>query len=91
MRHALLKRVIRVLLRVVMMRVPLRHLRISAVERLCRTVAVVAVMMIRHVGLHVRLIVVQIDRLRLHVVVRPVVVIIRGSPRHVGWSAEHIP
>lgn len=91
MGHTLLERILRVLLRIVIMRVRPRHLRITAVERLLRIVALVAVMMVGHVRAHIRLIVVQIDGFRLLVVTRPVTVVIRRRPGHIRRTAKDIP
>lgn len=50
-----------------------------------------AVMMVRHVGIDVRLIVIQIDRLRLRVVRREGTVVVRGRPAHVVQATIDIP
>ena len=75
--HAALEGLIRIAHRIVIMRVRLRHLGVTAIERLLRVVALMAIMMVVHVGAHIRLIVVQVDGFRLLVVTRPIVVIIR--------------
>ena len=44
------------------------HIRVVRVEHRRRVFAGVAIMMVRHISRHIRLVVVQIDRLRLGVV-----------------------
>ena len=78
-------------LSVIMMRVRLRHLRVTAVERLRRIVALVAVMMVGHIRAHISLIVVQVDGFRLLVVTWPVVVVVRRRPSNIRRTTEHIP
>ena len=68
-----------------------RHLRITAIKRLGWVVTMMAVMMVRHISLHIRLIMVEVDGFGALVVAGPVVVIIRRVPSHVRRSAEHIP
>ena len=65
------------LVAVVISHVGTRHLRITAVMRLRRRIAAVAVMMVGQIGRHVRLVVVQIDRPGTRVVRRVVAVVIR--------------
>lgn len=77
--------------RIVIMRVRLNHLRITAIEHHRRIVAVMAVVVIRHVGIHIRLIMVEVDGFGALVVAGPVVVIIRRVPSHVRRFAEYIP
>lgn len=74
-----------------MMRVRLRHLRVTAVERLRRIVALVAVMMVGHIRAHISLIVVQVDGFRLLVITWPVVVVVRRRPSNIRRTTEHIP
>lgn len=69
--------------RVVITAMRLRHLRVTVIERLLRVVAVMAVMMVRHVGIDVRLIVIEIDRLRLGVIRGERTVIVRRRPARI--------
>ena len=55
----------------------MRHLSIAAIVRLLRIIAMMAVMMVRHISTYIRLIVIQINRFRLLVITRPVTVIVR--------------
>ena len=80
---AALEGLIRIAHRIVVMRVRLCHLGITAIEELLRIFALMTIMMIVHVSAHIRLIVVQIDGFRLLVVTRPVVIIIGRSPSSV--------
>lgn len=54
-----------------------RHLRITAIKRLGWVVTMMAVMMVRHISLHIRLIMVDIHRLKLRVIRRESPIIIR--------------
>ena len=69
----------------------LRHLRIAAIMRCGRIVAMVAVVMVRHVGAHIRLIVVQVHRFGFRVIRREITIVIRRSPDGVVSTTEHIP
>ena len=88
---AALEGLIRIAHRIVVMRVRLCHLGITAIEELLRIFALMTIMMIVHVSAHIRLIVVQIDGFRLLVVTRPVTVVIRRRPGHIRRTAEDIP
>ena len=77
--------------RVVIMCIGLRHLGVSAIEGLLRIVALVAIMMVRHVRAHIRLIVVQIDGFRLLVVTGPITIVIRRGPSGISRTTEHVP
>ena len=74
---------------IVLMR--LRHRAVTRPVRLLRIIAVVAVVVVRHIRVHIRLIVVQIDGFRLRVIIRPVAIVIRRSPRVIRRSAEDVP
>ena len=91
MRHALLEGIARMLRRIVIMCIGLRHLGVSAIEGLLRIIALVAIMMVRHVRAHIRLIVVQIDGFRLLVVTGPITIVIRRGPSGISRTTEHIP
>ena len=67
------------------------HIRVIRIEHRRRVLAGVAIMMVRHIGRHIRLVVVQIDRFRLGVVGREIAIVIRRSPYSIGRTAEHIP
>lgn len=69
----------------------LGHLRIAAIMRLLRIVATVAVVMVRHVGAHIRLIVVQVHRFGFRVIRREIAIVIRRRPDGVVSTTEHIP
>jgi hypothetical protein len=77
LRHALFERILRMAYCEIIMRVWLRHLSITAVIGFLRIVALMAVMMVGHVRMHIRLIVVQINGFRLLVITRPISIIIR--------------
>ena len=67
------------------------HLRITTVMRLLRIVATMAVMMVRHVGAHIRLIVVQVHRFGFRVIRWEIAIVIRRRPNGVVRMTEHIP
>jgi hypothetical protein len=50
-----------------------------------------AVVVIRHIGIHIRLIMVEVDGFGALVVAWPVVIIIRRVPSHIRRFAEYIP
>lgn len=89
--YTLLKRIIRVLRSIVITAIAARHRRIIRIEDHGRIVAMMAIMMVRHIGIHIRLIVIQINRLRACVIRRIVVIIIRRNPYSVRCTAEDIP
>ena len=69
----------------------LRHLRITAIERLGGVIAVVAVVMVRHVRRHVCLVMVDNHRFRLRVIRRVVAVVVRRRPNGVRRMSIHVP
>ena len=75
--HTILERIVRVLVLVIMTMVRRGHVRIAIPIRLLRILAVVAVMMVQQIGVHIRLIMVQVHRLGALVIIRPVTVMIR--------------
>ena len=50
-----------------------------------------AVMMVRHIGIHIRLIVIQVNRFRTRVIVRISAISIRRTPCGIRRTAEDIP
>lgn len=67
-RHAVIKRLIRMLAVIVITVMRLRHRGVTGIEDRRRIVAVMAVMMVRHVRVHIRLIMIQVHRSRLRVI-----------------------
>ena len=76
---------------IVVASVLLRHGRVARIERLVRIVTVVTVRVVVHIRVHIRLIMIQIDRFRACVVRRQVTVVVRRRPGVVGRTAVHIP
>ena len=89
--HALLKRVVGVLVLIIMARIGLRHLCITIPIRLLRIVTRMAIMVIVHVGVHVSLVMVEVERFRALVITGPVVVVIRRNPNCVVRPSVNIP
>ena len=69
----------------------LGHIRIARIEGLRRIVAVMAVMMVRHIGIDISLIVIQIHRLRTCVVRGEIAVIIRRHPNDIARVSVELP
>ena len=84
MSDTLLKRLLRVLIGEISTSVRLHEHGIVGVEHRCGEVAHMAVMMVCHVGRHIRLIVAQVNGLRTHVVRREGSIGIGGTPQGVG-------
>ena len=90
-RHALVERLARMRSSILIAGMRFCHLRITAIERLRRIVALMAVMMVRHIRMHIRLIVVQVNGFRFGIIRRPVTVVIRRCPRTIRRTTIHIP
>ena len=73
----MIKRVVRMSNCVVVTAMRLCHLRVTGIMRLLRVVAAMTVMMVRHVRVHIRLIMVQVHRFRLRVIGREIAVVVR--------------
>ena len=89
--HTVVERLRRMRSSVLIMRMRPGHLRITAVERLRRVVAMMAVMMVGHIRIYIRLIVIQIDGFRLGVIRRPITIVIRRTPNRITRTAVHFP
>lgn len=69
----------------------LGHLRIAAIMRLLRIVTMMAIRALVHVGIDVRLIVVQVHRFGFRVIRWEIAIVIRRRPNGVVRMTEHIP
>lgn len=69
----------------------LGHLRIAAIMRLLRIVTMMAIRALVHVGIDVRLIVVQVHRFGFRVIRWEIAIVIRRRPNGVVSTTEHIP
>ena len=68
-----------------------RHVCVTAIMRLLRIVAVMAVVMIRHIGVHVGLIMTQVHRFGLRVIRGEIAVVVRRNPHLIRRTTVSVP